>query len=200
MLDDGRLEFLGRTDHQVKIRGYRVELGEIEAALGTLPGVVQGVVDLRGDRLVAWLEKEPGAEETPVSELRAHLLDRLPEYMLPGRFAWLDRFPLQAHGKVDRGALPDPDPERLDRRPDHVAPADPTEEAIAAIWAGVLDLDGVGTGDNFFDARRPLAARHPGRGEDAQGVPRQQTADRRAGDVQAPHGRGARQARRRAPG
>ncbi|SNS98966.1 amino acid adenylation domain-containing protein [Streptosporangium subroseum] len=151
MLDDGRLEFLGRTDHQVKIRGYRVELGEIEAALGTLPGVVQGVVDLRGDRLVAWLEKEPGAEETPVPEVRAHLLDLLPEYMLPGRFAWLDRFPLQAHGKVDRGALPDPDPEPLGRRPDHVAPADPIEEAIAAIWTGVLDLEGVGTGDNFFD-------------------------------------------------
>ena len=86
-----------------------------------------------------------------MSELRAHLLDRLPEYMLPGRFAWLDRFPLQAHGKVDRGALPDPDPERLDRGPDHVAPADPTEEAIAAIWADVLELDGVGTGDNFFE-------------------------------------------------
>ncbi|MGV9779337.1 non-ribosomal peptide synthetase, partial [Streptosporangium sp. NPDC003464] len=150
-LDDGRLEFLGRTDHQVKIRGYRVELGEVEAALGTLPGVVQGVVDLRGDRLVAWLEKEPGAVEAPVAELRAHLLERLPEYMVPGRFGWLDRFPLQAHGKVDRRALPDPEPERLDQRPGHTAPADPTEEAIAAIWAAVLDLETVGTGDNFFD-------------------------------------------------
>ncbi|MEU8271607.1 amino acid adenylation domain-containing protein [Sphaerisporangium sp. NPDC049002] len=150
-LDDGRLEFLGRTDHQVKIRGYRVELGEVEAALGTLPGVVQGVVDLRGDHLVAWLEKEPGAQESPVSELRAHMLDRLPDYMVPGRFAWLDRFPLQAHGKVDRRALPDPEPERLDQRPGYTAPADPTEEAIATIWAGVLDLERVGTGDNFFD-------------------------------------------------
>ncbi|MFJ2034037.1 amino acid adenylation domain-containing protein [Streptosporangium sp. NPDC087985] len=150
-LDDGRLEFLGRTDHQVKIRGYRVELGEIEAALGTLPGVVQGVVDLRDDRLIAWLEKEPDAEEAPVSELRAHLLDRLPEYMVPGRFAWLDRFPLQAHGKVDRKALPDPEPERLDQRAGYTAPSNPVEEAIAAIWAGVLDLEKVGTGDDFFD-------------------------------------------------
>ncbi|GAA3508071.1 amino acid adenylation domain-containing protein [Streptosporangium album] len=150
-LDDGRLEFLGRTDHQVKIRGYRVELGEVEAALGTLPGVVQGVVDLRDDRLIAWLEKEPGAEESPVAELRAHLLELLPEYMVPGRFAWLDRFPLQAHGKVDRKALPDPEPERLDQRPGHIAPDGPIEEAIAGIWAGVLDLERVGTGDNFFD-------------------------------------------------
>ena len=151
MLDDGRLEFLGRADRQMKIRGYRVEPGEIEAALGTLPGVVQGVVDLRDDRLVAWLEKEPGATESPVSQLRAHLLDRLPEYMVPGRFIWLDRFPLQAHGKVDRGALQDVDPERLDQRPDHIVPAGPTEEAISTIWATVLDLEVIGTGDNFFD-------------------------------------------------
>ncbi|MEU6743444.1 non-ribosomal peptide synthetase/MFS transporter [Streptosporangium sandarakinum] len=150
-LDDGRLEFLGRTDHQVKIRGYRVELGEIEAALGTLPGVVQGVVDLRGDHLVAWLEKEPDATEAPVAELRAHLLDRLPEYMVPGRFAWLDRFPLQAHGKVDRRALPDPEPERADQRAGYTAPEGPVEEAVAAIWANVLDLEQVGANDDFFD-------------------------------------------------
>ncbi|MEV4097973.1 non-ribosomal peptide synthetase/MFS transporter [Streptosporangium saharense] len=149
-LPDGRLDFLGRADHQLKIRGYRVEPGEVEAALGALPGVVQGVVGLRGDRLVAWLEREPDAPETEASELRAALLDRLPEYMVPGRFVWLDRLPLQAHGKVDRGALPDPEPERPDLRPGYTAPADPTQEAIAAIWAGVLDLERVGTGDDFF--------------------------------------------------
>ncbi|GAA3015693.1 amino acid adenylation domain-containing protein [Streptosporangium longisporum] len=150
-LEDGRLEFLGRTDHQVKIRGYRVELGEIEAALATLPGVVQGVVDLRGDRLVAWLEKAPGAEAMPVGEVRAHLQERVPDYMVPGRFTWLDRLPLQAHGKVDRAALADPEPERADDRGGHVAPRGPVEEAVAGIWAGVLDVEKVGANENFFD-------------------------------------------------
>ncbi|MFI7539339.1 amino acid adenylation domain-containing protein [Streptosporangium sp. NPDC049376] len=150
-LPGGRLDFLGRADHQMKIRGYRVEPGEVEAALGVLPGVVQGVAGLRGDRLVAWLEREPDAPETGAAELRAFLLDRLPEYMVPGRFVWLDRLPLQAHGKVDRAALPDPEPERPDLRPGYTAPADPTEEAVAAIWAGVLDLERVGTGDDFFE-------------------------------------------------
>ncbi|MGC5011355.1 amino acid adenylation domain-containing protein [Streptosporangium sp. DT93] len=150
-LEDGRLEFLGRTDHQVKIRGYRVELGEIEAALATLPGVVQGVVDLRGDRLVAWLEKAPGAEAMAVGEVRAHLGERVPDYMVPGRFTWLDRLPLQAHGKVDRAALPDPEPGRADEQAGHVAPRGPVEEAVAGIWAGVLDVENVGVHENFFD-------------------------------------------------
>ena len=145
-LPDGNVEFLGRRDHQVKIRGYRVELGEVEAALGGCAGVSRAVVVVRGDRLVAYLE---GTAGTPAAQLRAELAERLPDYMVPGRFVWLDRLPLQAHGKVDRARLPEP-PD--DRPADSVvAPEGPLEETIARVWATVLQVDRVGALDDFFD-------------------------------------------------
>ncbi|MER7756435.1 amino acid adenylation domain-containing protein [Kitasatospora sp. NPDC097643] len=153
-LPDGTLEFRGRRDHQVKIRGYRVELAEIEAALTDFPGVGQALVDLRGsdgqERLVAYLEKTDGAHEASAAELRTHLLDRLPEYMVPARFAWYDRFPLQAHGKVDRKALPDPDAERPEQTTGYQEPVTEMHRTLAGIWAEVLDLDRVGIHDDFF--------------------------------------------------
>ncbi|WP_256640957.1 non-ribosomal peptide synthetase/MFS transporter [Streptomyces murinus] len=153
-LADGTLEFRGRRDHQVKIRGYRVELAEVEAALAAFPGVGQVLVDLRGtegqERLVAYLEKTEGAVEASTAELRSHLLDLLPEYMVPARFAWYDHFPLQAHGKVDRKALPDPDGERPEQTTGYQAPTDKVQQTIADIWAQVLDLDRVGIHDDFF--------------------------------------------------
>ncbi|MGI5128087.1 non-ribosomal peptide synthetase/MFS transporter [Pseudonocardia sp. CA-107938] len=144
-LPDGAIEFLGRRDHQVKIRGYRVELGEIEAALAGCAGVSRAVVVVREDRLVAYLE---GTLGTPASELRAELAERLPDYMVPGRFVWLPRLPLQAHGKVDRARLPEPAEERST---DFVAPDGPLEETIAQVWAAVLKVDRVGALDDFFD-------------------------------------------------
>ncbi|MTK02389.1 non-ribosomal peptide synthetase [Micromonospora sp. CP22] len=146
---DGNLVFLGRRDHQVKIRGYRVELGEIEAALRDCPGVAQAAVLLRADRLVAYLEPLPGETVWEPARLRRHLADRLPEHMLPSRWVHLDRLPLQAHGKVDRRALPDP----TDEPPTgaRVAPDGPVEILVAGIWRDVLGLDEVGATDDFFD-------------------------------------------------
>ncbi|WP_434739849.1 amino acid adenylation domain-containing protein [Micromonospora sp. SH-82] len=151
---DGELMFLGRRDHQVKIRGYRVELGEVEAALRELPDVRQAAVLLRDDRLVAWLEPEPtpdGAEaDRPEgTAIRRMLAERLPEHMVPYRFVWLDRLPLQEHGKVDRRALPDPG----DQTPtgERIAPSGPVQTLIAAIWQVVLDTPQVGADDDFFD-------------------------------------------------
>ncbi|MFB9677906.1 non-ribosomal peptide synthetase/MFS transporter [Streptosporangium vulgare] len=150
-LPSGDLCFLGRRDLQVKVRGYRVELSEIESVLAGEPGIAHAVVELRADRLVAYVVAEIGGEQTSVSELRARLGERLPEYMIPGRFVWLDELPLKSHGKVDRARLPEPDEARPDQEAGFVPPETPLEEAIAAVWAKVLGLVQVGVLDDFFD-------------------------------------------------
>ena len=150
VLSNGELQFLGRRDLQVKVRGYRIELGEIEAALADCAGVSQAVVELRGDRLVGYLVAD-GLGATPgVRELRGFLQQRLPDYMVPARFVWLDGLPLKAHGKVDRAALPEPEAERPDQDAGFVPPRSPLEVAIAELWAKVLQLDRVGVEDDFF--------------------------------------------------
>ncbi|MER5321146.1 non-ribosomal peptide synthetase/MFS transporter [Streptosporangium roseum] len=146
-LPSGDLCFLGRRDLQVKVRGYRVELSEIESVLTDQPGVAHAVVELRQDRLIGYLV----GERTSVSELRAALGERLPEYMIPARFVWLDELPLKSHGKVDRARLPEPDEERPDQEAGFVPPQTPVEEAIAGVWAQVLGLVQVGVLDDFFD-------------------------------------------------
>jgi acyl-coenzyme A synthetase/AMP-(fatty) acid ligase len=111
-LADGELEYLGRTDFQVKVRGFRVEPGEVEAALGAHPAVAHAAVDARGEgperRLCAWIVAAGGLAADPAA-LRAHLADRLPEYMVPSAWSVLDALPLTPSGKVDRRALPEPD-------------------------------------------------------------------------------------------
>ncbi len=154
-LADGRLEFFGRTDHQIKLRGFRIELGEIESALTHAEGVSQAVVLLREDtpgykRLVAYVVPEA---ETPesflVAELRRHLQTTLPDYMVPSFFVLLTELPLNANGKVDRKALPEP--ETSSDAAGYVAPRTPTEQIVADIWCEVLKLKQVGVEDNFFE-------------------------------------------------
>ncbi|MEW5929610.1 MAG: amino acid adenylation domain-containing protein [Gemmatimonadota bacterium] len=156
---DGEVEFLGRTDHQVKVRGYRVELGEIEAVLRGHGQVREAAVLLREDvpgqpRLVAYVAGEAGAELTAaelrghLAGLRAHLAERLPEYMVPGAFVVLEQLPVTANGKIDRRALPAP--ERASGE-EHVAPRTVVEELLAEIFAEVLRLERVGATDNFFE-------------------------------------------------
>jgi acyl carrier protein len=151
---DGTLEYLGRIDHQVKVRGYRIELGEIEAVLREQAGVRQAVVlvgdELPGDpRLVAYVmaDQQPGPSS---GELRRSLQAKLPEYMVPSTFVFLDALPLTPNGKVDRRALPAPDQARPDLEDAFVAPRTPVEEALVGIWAQVLGLEQVGIRDNFF--------------------------------------------------
>ncbi|MEV0968287.1 MFS transporter [Microtetraspora glauca] len=134
----------------MKIRGYRVELGEIESVLAGLPGVAQAVVELRGDRLVAYLG-HPDAESRPdAARLRETLRALLPDYMIPSRYVWLATLPLKSHGKVDRAALPDPGGEPAGEA-EYTPPATPMEEAVTAIWAGVLGVPRVGALDDFFE-------------------------------------------------
>jgi acyl-coenzyme A synthetase/AMP-(fatty) acid ligase/acyl carrier protein len=150
-LPSGALEFLGRADEQVKIRGYRVEPAEVETALRSHERVVEAVAMAQpsgaGDlRLVAYC-----AVSAPVGEdeLRAHLAEWLPEFMLPSVIVTLDRLPQTPSGKVDRLALPDPDSLAPDAG-DHLAPRTPMEEAVATIWSQVLGMPSVGIEDDFF--------------------------------------------------
>ncbi|MBN8468384.1 non-ribosomal peptide synthase/polyketide synthase [Corallococcus exiguus] len=151
---DGTLEYLGRLDSQVKVRGFRIELGEIESVLGLHPGVHETRALVREDtpgdqRLVAYVLPQAG-QAPDASELRDFLLRRLPEYMVPVAFIRLEAFPLNAHGKVDRAALPRPDGESRVHDSRHVAPRTPVEQQLAALWCELLGVPRVGVHDNFF--------------------------------------------------
>ncbi|MFL6202866.1 MAG: amino acid adenylation domain-containing protein, partial [Thermoanaerobaculia bacterium] len=143
---DGEIEVLGRLDEQVKLRGVRIEPGEIQAALAAHPGVREAVVALRGGRLAAWWTGDPATPATP-SELREHLLQRLPLAMVPALFQRLDALPLTPHGKIDRRALPDPAP---DAPAGDDSPGDGMEQLLAGIFGAVLGREGIGPQDDFF--------------------------------------------------
>ncbi|HWH01686.1 MAG TPA: amino acid adenylation domain-containing protein, partial [Pilimelia sp.] len=149
---DGQLDFVGRADDQLKIRGFRIEPGEIEAALTGRPDVARAVVlareDTPGDRrLVAYAAPAPGARPDGAA-LRAHLAGRLPAHLVPSAVMVLDRIPTLPNGKLDRAALPAPDPAApVGGR----AARDPREEVLCALFAEVLGVPSVGIDDNFFD-------------------------------------------------
>ena len=154
-LPDGNIDFLGRTDHQVKIRGYRIELGEIEAVLAQHPTIKESVVlareDTAGDqRLVAYVVGAGGSQPS-AHDLRRFLQQKLPEYMVPSAFIFLESLPLTPSGKLDRKALPAPDQTRPELEETYSPPRTPVEESLAQIWCDVLKLDQVGVHDNFFD-------------------------------------------------
>jgi amino acid adenylation domain-containing protein len=154
---DGEIEFLGRIDHQVKIRGYRIEVGEIEEALAQHPEIRQAAVVAREDspgdrRLVAYLvPRAPTAmADWPAPRLRGFLADRLPAYMLPAAYVFLDRMPLTASGKVDRRSLPVPEPAEGGMPPGEADLRSPLEELLAGLWQGLLGAGAVGRDDDFF--------------------------------------------------
>ncbi|MCX5206935.1 amino acid adenylation domain-containing protein [Streptomyces sp. NBC_00237] len=152
---DGLIEYLGRTDDQVKLRGFRIELGEIEAVLGRHQGLGAVAVavrqDLRGTRrLVAYTVPAAGHDAPDAAELREYARKRLPEHMVPALVVSLDALPLNANGKVDRKALPEPDPEATATGP-RTAPRNAAEETLARIWSDLLGIEQIGVEDNFFD-------------------------------------------------
>ena len=153
-LSNGDIEYLGRIDHQVKIRGFRIELGEIESVLCHHPDVREAIVVAREDepgtkRLVAYAVTPTPAPE--VSVLREHLKQKLPEYMVPAAFVFLEKFSLTASGKIDRKALPVPEVHRPELGDRYVAPQTDLERTLARIWSKVLRLERVGVHDNFFE-------------------------------------------------
>ncbi|MEM9508872.1 MAG: amino acid adenylation domain-containing protein [Cyanobacteria bacterium P01_E01_bin.35] len=153
-LPDGNIEFLGREDFQVKIGGYRIELGEIEAVLTRHPLVEKAIIAAAGKqlsekRLVAYVVAN---QEVSCEDLKLFLAERLPNYMIPLAFIFLESLPLSANGKVDRGALPSPDIVIQESEGNYVAPQNEVEESIAAVWQEVLNLEKIGANDNFFES------------------------------------------------
>ncbi len=138
-LPDGNLDYLGRLDDQVKIRGFRIELGEIEHQLSGHAQIGEAVVVVRekeGEKhLVAYYISK---EEIEVSELREYLSDKLPDYMLPAHYLYLEQWPLTDNGKLDKKALPDPE---IKAGEGFVAPSGELEEQLAELWAETLKLD-----------------------------------------------------------
>ncbi|WP_122611274.1 non-ribosomal peptide synthetase [Pseudomonas viridiflava] len=156
---DGALEYVGRVDHQVKIRGFRIELGEIESRLQQSPGVREAVVlavpFAGGAQLVAYVVTEPAVLASAATQTafrqqtRAALQASLPDYMVPGHLLLLANLPLTPSGKLDRKALPTPDPAQL--QGDYRAPQSPAEQCLAQVWAEVLHVPRVGLDDHFFE-------------------------------------------------
>jgi amino acid adenylation domain-containing protein/thioester reductase-like protein len=154
---DGSIEYLGRNDHQVKIRGFRIELGEIEAQLMKHQQVKEAVVIAREDvpgerRLVAYVipsDSSNVAQRPSIDDLRAHLKAMLPEHMVPGAFAILERMPLTLNGKLDIRALPAPASDDYANQ-QYEAPQGEEEEAVASIWQELLGVERIGRNSNFF--------------------------------------------------
>jgi amino acid adenylation domain-containing protein/non-ribosomal peptide synthase protein (TIGR01720 family) len=150
---DGNIEFLGRIDNQVKIRGFRIELSEIEAILTQHPQVRDAVANAREDipgvkSLAAYII--PESTQPTSNELRQFLKSKLPSYMVPASFTFLEALPITPNGKVDRRALPLPEFE-FDESTGFVSPHTHTQEVLAKIWRDVLVLKKVGIHDNFFE-------------------------------------------------
>ncbi|UCH97357.1 MAG: amino acid adenylation domain-containing protein, partial [Candidatus Aminicenantes bacterium] len=164
-LEDGNIEFLGRTDHQVKIRGYRIELAEIENHLLNHEDIQAAVVVVKGmdeglpgsaihSDLCAYIT---AGEKLSVPGIRDYLSKHLPEYMIPSHFVQLDRIPLTSSGKINRSALPAP---QFKPGQDYAPPRNPKEQKLAALWSEVLAPGGrptgtdqvlIGIDDNFFE-------------------------------------------------
>ena len=155
---DGNIEFLRRNDKQVKVRGFRIELGEIEKTIKSHSAVGQCVVVVREDtpgdaRLAAYLVNKPG-QTVSASQLRDHLRQSLPYYMVPQHFVTLDAMPQTNNGKIDYKALPVPNAETEDAAENNAGDAVPTtaaEKYLAGVWEEVLEMDGLYLNDTFFD-------------------------------------------------
>ncbi|MDJ0730539.1 MAG: amino acid adenylation domain-containing protein [Crocosphaera sp.] len=151
-LHNGTIQYLGRIDHQVKIRGFRIELGEIEAVLTAHPPIREAIVitleNQKGNkRLVAYLVGENLSNQ----ELRSYLEHKLPDYMIPNTFIWLEKMPLTANGKIDRRGLPIPDLSRNESLETLVTPRNDIEGQLVAIWEDILGVQPIGIQDNFFE-------------------------------------------------
>ena len=155
---DGTIEFVGRADDQIKIRGFRVEPGEVAAVLRGYPGVAEAVVVVAGEEaqrhLVGYVTAADGIDPAALrpAMLREFLTHRLPEYLVPTGFKVVERFPLNANGKIDRAALPEPDQETDGPV---TPPRGATEERLAEIWGLLLPPDNArggefGRDDSFF--------------------------------------------------
>jgi acyl-CoA synthetase (AMP-forming)/AMP-acid ligase II len=173
-LAGGEIEYIGRKDEQVKVRGYRIELGEIESILRQHAGMIDcaviartletvtassthgegagaGVGEGAGEKQIVAYLVTAQEHEPSISALRTYLRERLPEYMLPASWLYLQELPLTPSGKLDRRSLPAPDEHRPELSESYVPARTATEVMLADIWAQVLKVERVGVNDNFFE-------------------------------------------------
>jgi amino acid adenylation domain-containing protein len=148
LLPDGNILFIGRNDGQVKIRGYRIETGEVENALQSNPEVTGAVVLPLRDTLVAYYT---GSQELPVSKLKQYLGQLLPAYAVPLHYVFMEQFPYNTSGKIDRKRLPDPGEQLLSNATPLVQPANETENRLLLIWQTLLGIDAIGVTIPFAD-------------------------------------------------
>jgi hypothetical protein len=148
-LETAEIGFRGRVDGQVKVRGHRIEPAETAAALNRQPAIAASVVTMHDGDLIAYVV--PAEDEMPTAgALRVALSETLPDYMVPARFATLERLPLTPNGKVDVRGLPDPMAFAMAEAPAGRAPSTPTETKLLAIVSGVIGRDAIGVDDDFF--------------------------------------------------
>jgi amino acid adenylation domain-containing protein len=154
-LPDGNIELIGRIDNQVKIRGYRIELGEVENAVSTYDGIKQCIVlanknsGTNEDKsLVVYYIAD---NKLDTQRIFQHLQSKLPNYMIPKFFVFLEKFPQNASGKLDRNKLLEYKPETISSNGTYFPPTQEVENQIADIWTKLLGIDKVGIHDNFFD-------------------------------------------------
>jgi bacitracin synthase 3 len=149
-LPDGNIEFLGRVDDQIKLSGYRIEPGEIESQVLSFPGITQAIVTfvtVGTDALVVYYVSQTRPRYQDIKE---HLKEKLPEYMVPHYYVPLESMPLNANGKIDRKALPYPE---LDFKSDYIEPIGEIEKQLTMIWSQILGVkhEAIGVNANFFD-------------------------------------------------
>lgn len=154
LLNDGNIEFLGRNDHQINLRGYRIEAGEIESTMREYAGITEAVIVPQKDTadslaLVAFYTGSNG--QVPTKEIRAHLSETLPEYMIPSHFEYLDVMPCTPSGKLDKNALPAVTIEAGKIVDDSAKPTTELELQVAEIWEEVLGIKGIGLNSNFWE-------------------------------------------------
>ncbi|MBL6449163.1 amino acid adenylation domain-containing protein [Fulvivirga sp. 29W222] len=152
-LHDGTLEFFGRIDNQVKIRGYRIELGEIEQQLLTMKEVTHAIVRVHKDQgnndgLIAYIMATSKVDQASV---KAHLAQKLPNYMIPAYFIQINEIPLTISGKVNFKALPAVSHGNATEKAEYVAPRNAVESQLVEIWSELLNLEKVSVTDNFFE-------------------------------------------------
>ena len=172
---DGTLTFLGRVDEQLNLHGLRIEPAEVEHVVASHPEVIAAAVHVRTDgagvpRLVCWTVPADPMAPPAAADLRAHVAARLPGAMVPALFVFLDSLPITSSGKVDRGALPDPDPTDDGAQDD--PPVTDSERALGQIWGELLGVDPIRRSSHFFDlgGHSLLAIRAVSRIRDAIGV------------------------------
>ncbi len=159
-LNDGNIEFLGRVDEQVKIRGFRIEPGEIASALKSFPEIDDALVVVWQDEseqnhhLAAYIVTK---SKLLSAEIRRHLSERLPPYMIPSVFIPLSAFPMTINGKIDKRALPDPAyamREQLEKNKDDKnlsQPINSLENKIQSVWQTLFNRKDIGRDDDFFN-------------------------------------------------